>query len=178
MESLLEQYNYCVKELNEKEVLLCGGYLRKTEMFVKKEWIFWLINTIRKMTPFDFENPRTFFMINSNDSYLAISLEIKDRDLSHMEIFSHWNDESKNAPSFSMPYPAGNEKRMMAYIEPVLFELSKYLPEEEQKKLVKPWECTMSDEEWEKYKGSSRDNNAIGTVKFVGEIDPKEYFCH
>ena len=103
MKSLLEQYNYCVKELNEKEVLLCGGYLRKTEMFVKKEWIFWLINTIRKMTPFDFENPRTFFMINSNDSYLAISLEIKDRDLSNMEIFSHWNDESKNAPSFSMP---------------------------------------------------------------------------
>ena len=176
MESLLEQYTYYVKELNEKEVLLCGGYLRKTEMFVKKEWIFWLINTIRKMTPFDFENPRTFFMINSNDSYLAISLEIKDRNLSNMEIFSHWNDESKNAPLFSMPYPAGNEKRMMAYIEPVLFELSKYLPEEEQKKLVKPWGCTMSDEEWEKYKGFSRDNNAIGTVKFVGEIDPKEYF--
>ena len=69
MESLLEQYTYYVKELNEKEVLLCGGYLRKTEMFVKKEWIFFFFFTIRKMTPFDFENPRTFFMINSNDSF-------------------------------------------------------------------------------------------------------------
>ena len=178
MESLLEQYNYCVKELNEKEVLLCGGYLNNTKIAIKKEWISWIINSIRSMNPSDFDNPDTFKTFESNDSHISIMNTIEDRDFSIMEIYVRWNDRAKRAPSFSMPYPAGNEKRMMAYIEPVLFELSKYLPEEEQKKLVKPWECTMSDEEWEKYKGSSRDNNAIGTVKFVGEIDPKEYFGH
>ena len=122
------------------------------------------------MNPSDFDNPDTFKTLESNDSHISIMNTIEDRDFSIMEIYVRWNDRVKRVPSFSMPYPAGNEKRMMAYIEPVLFELSKYLPEEEQKKLVKPWECTMSDEEWEKYKGSSRDNNAIGTVKFVGEI--------
>ena len=35
MKTLLEQYNFNVKESNDKEILLCvgGGYLRKTEMY-------------------------------------------------------------------------------------------------------------------------------------------------
>ena len=177
MKSLLEQYNYSVKELNENEILLCGGYIAYTEMFLKKEWISWLINTIRGMSPYDFENSKSFYMLKSTDSYLAISLEIKDRDLSYMDIFSHWNDENKNKNSFSMPYPAGNEKRIMAYIEPVLCELAKFLPEEEQNQLVKPWACNMNDEAWAEYKGLSKETENSGSVKFVGEIDPKDYFA-
>ena len=176
MKTLLEQYIFDVKELNDTEIMLCGGYLSDTKLIIKKEWISWIINSIRNMTQSDFYNPDTFITKESEDSHISIMNTLKDRDFSILEIYVRWNDKNKRAPAFSMPYPAGNENRIMAYIEPVLCELSKFLTEEEQKKLAKPWSCNMNDEEWAEYKSDSQKNGNTGDVRFIGEINPKEYF--
>ena len=66
---------------------------------------------------------------------------------------------------------------MSEFIEPFLCDLEKYLSKEEREKLLNP--CTINQtrvqvvEKWQKTHTS--DPNEV-KIKFVGEIDPKEYF--
>ena len=68
---------------------------------------------------------------------------------------------------------------MSEFIEPFLVALSQFLTEEERGKLPPPW---SEREEEEKKKGKRKrkkddqsDDERI-SVRFVGEIDPRDYF--
>ena len=76
----------------------------------------------------------------------------------------------KTTPGIEIPYLSWNKAKLMSeFIEPFLVDLSKFLSEEERKKLPEPWPVN------EKTENNESDNTKI-SLKFVGEINPKEYF--
>lgn len=165
---------YKVIELNVMELKIYGNYMKNGFIIVKKEWLPWLINSIRGRTPDDFNIDYNPSEIKSSDCELCIYNYIRENDLSYFAIDSEWQDSEKNDTCLRIPYPALNKHLIMAYIEPLLCDLAKYLPKEEQEKLVKPWSCNMTFEEWEQRNNSNKNNNS--EVRFVQEIDPKDYF--
>ena len=67
-------------------------------------------------------------------------------------------------------YLSWNKTKLMSeFIEPFLVDLSKFLSEEERKKLPKPWNQNSIEKKSDNSEGQI-------SLKFVEEIDPKEYY--
>ena len=167
-------FHYKIEELNDEELKIYGDYMVDTAITIKKEWIGRLINSIRKLTPDDFNIDYNEHSIKFDDADLLFWNSIEERDLSIFNIRINWKDTTKNAIALMIPYMAPNKYLIMEFIEPLLCELAKYLPEVEQKKLIKPWKFNMTFEEWQVYEKSNKPEES--EIRFLGEIDPKDYF--
>ena len=66
---------------------------------------------------------------------------------------------------------------MSEFIEPFLVALSQFLTEEERNKLPPPWSERKEEKQGKKKrkKDDQSDDGRI-SVRFVGEIDPRDYF--
>jgi len=166
-------FTHRIEEINEDELKIYGDYYVKTGIIIKKDWIQWLINGIRKWRPEDFINPDKYEILEEDNAQLMFYTDVNERNFSKFTISPTWKDELKNSFSLTIPYPAPNKHLIMMYIEPLLCDLEKYLPEEERKNLAKPWSCNMTFEEWEEHEKSDKTNSRI---QLKEEINPKDYF--
>ncbi len=123
---LLDKFDYCVKDKNENEVVLCGGYVRNTCVTIKKEWISWIANTLRSMLPYEYYDPSSIKMKKNEDCILAIEKIVTHKNFSWLEIYTQKYSEYKRIPPFTIPYLLDNPQKMKSYIEPVICELEKY----------------------------------------------------
>lgn len=94
----------------------------------------------------------------------------RETDYSYLKILPFWSEEKKTTPGIEIPYLSWNKTKLMSeFIEPFFEDLSKFLSDEERNKLPNPWSVN------EKIDNKESDNTKI-SLKFVGEINPKEYF--
>ena len=116
-----------------------GSWQSWDSVVIKKEWIPWIITTLRNATEEDFCPPewRRYFKNAYEDCTLGICVWLEhDLYYSHIEIFPRWKDEKRWTPAIEIPYRYGNKARAMSeFIEPFLVELSQFLTEEEREKL-------------------------------------------
>ena len=116
-----------------------GSWDSWDSVVIKKEWIPWIITTLRNATEEDFCPPewRRYFKNAYEDCTLGICVWLEhDLYYSHIEIFPRWKDEKRWTPAIEIPYRYGNKARAMSeFIEPFLVELSQFLTEEEREKL-------------------------------------------
>ena len=116
-----------------------GSWDSWDSVVIKKEWIPWIITTLRNATEEDFCPPewRRYFKNAYEDCTLGICIWLEhDLYYSHIEIFPRWKDEKRWSPAIEIPYRYGNKARAMSeFIEPFLVELSQFLTEEEREKL-------------------------------------------
>lgn len=168
------EYNFEV--LNDTEIRING---KRTDSFgggvwdsiiINKSWISWIITTLRTATVSDYETWGKNIVNEYIDCDLALMMHPAETRHSYVGIFPIWKDEKKRTPAIEIPYLSWNKTKLMSeFIEPFLVDLSKFLSEEERKKLPEPWSVN------EKIDNKESDNTKI-SLKFVGEIDPKEYF--
>ena len=116
-----------------------GSWDSWDSVVIKKEWIPWIITTLRYATEEDFCPPewRRYFKNAYEDCTLGICVWLEhDLYYSHIEIFPRWKDEKRWTPAIEIPYRYGNKARAMSeFIEPFLVALSQFLTEEERGKL-------------------------------------------
>ncbi|MDY4465410.1 MAG: DUF1911 domain-containing protein, partial [Candidatus Treponema excrementipullorum] len=116
-----------------------GSWKSWRSVIIKKEWILWIITTLRNATEEDFCPPewRRYFKNAYEDCTLGIRVWLEhDLYYSRIEIFPAWKDEKRWTPAIGIPYRYGNKARAMSeFIEPFLVELSQFLTEEEREKL-------------------------------------------
>ena len=179
-------FEFNFEELDNNELRING---RRTDFFsvkqwksiiIKKEWISWIITTLRNFTIDDYNTWLKTIGNDYEDCRLAILIKIRERDYSHIDIFPIWKDKNRITSAIEIPYLSWNKRLLMSeFIEPFLVALSQFLTEEERGKLPPPW---SEREEEEKKKGKRKrkkddqsDDGRI-SVRFVGEIDPRDYF--
>ena len=116
-----------------------GSWKSWRSVIIKKEWIPWIITTLRNATEEDFCPPewRRYFKNAYEDCTLGIRVWLEhDLYYSRIEIFPAWKDEKRWTPAIEIPYRYGNKARAMSeFVEPFLVELSQFLTEEEREKL-------------------------------------------
>ena len=118
-------------------------------IIIKKEWIAWIITTLRNFTYEDYNTWEKTVGINYEDCRLVILINLFEREHSYIDIFPIWKDEELKAPPIEIPYLSWNKRLLMSeFIEPFLVALSQFLTEEERGKLPPPW----SEREEEKKK--------------------------
>ena len=116
---------------------------------------------MRNLTYEDYNTWEKTVGINYEDCELAIIMCLFEREHSYIDIFPIWKDEERITPPIEIPYLSWNKSLLMSeFIEPFLVALSQFLTEEERGKLPPPYQS---------------DDGRI-SVRFVGEIDPRDYF--
>lgn len=171
-------FEYSFEELTNNELKIYG---RKTtdmgislwkQIVINKSWITWIITKLRTATIDDYETWHKEFSEKYQDCELSIMMHPAETQYSYVDIFPIWEDGKKRTPGIEIPYLSWNKTKLMAeFIEPFLVDLSKFLSEEERNSLPQPWPENGKNELPES------DDGKI-SLKFVGEIDPKEYFGH
>ena len=126
-------FEYNFEELDNNELRINGrradflSFRQWRSIIIKKEWISWIITTLRNLTYEDY---------NTWEKTVGIKFPI-------------WKDEELKAPPIEIPYLSWNKRLLMSeFIEPFLVALSQFLTEEERGKLPPPW----SEREEEKKK--------------------------
>lgn len=171
-------FEYSFEELPNDELKINGrkttdmGMSLWTQIIIKKSWISWIITTLRTASIDDYETWGKNIVNDYMDCELALMMHPAETRYSYVGIFPIWKDEKKITPAIEIPYLSWNKTKLMAeFIEPFLVDLSKFLSEEERNSLPQPWSENGKNELPES------DDGKI-SLKFVGEIDPKEYFGH
>ena len=179
-------FEFNFEELDNNELRINGrradflSFRQWRSIIIKKEWISWIITTLRNLTYEDYNTWEKTVGINYEDCELAIIMCLFEREHSYIDIFPIWKDEERITPPIEIPYLSWNKSLLMSeFIEPFLVALSQFLTKEERGKLPPPW---SEKEEEEKKKGKRKrkkddqsDDGRI-SVRFVGEIDPRDYF--
>ena len=176
-------FEFNFEELDNDELRINGKSSYSDQwrsIIIKKEWIAWIITTLRNFTIEDYNTWLKTIGNDYEDCRLAILLKIRERDYSHIDIFPIWKDKNRITSAIEIPYLSWNKRLLMSeIIEPFLVALSQFLTEEERGKLPPPW---SEREEEEKKKGKRKrkkddqsDDGRI-SVRFLGEIDPRDYF--
>ena len=168
-------FEYNFEELGNNELKING---KRTDSFgggvwdsiiINKSWIFWIISTFREASFADYNTYDKTYLKKDDECDLFLGMTIRDNDYSYVEIFPVWKETSKNSAPIEIPYLSWSSSRLMSeFIEPFLVDLSKFLTSEEKSKLPMPWDVKEIEEA----------DNSEGKVslKFVEEIEPKEYF--
>ena len=132
-------FEYNFEELDNNGLRINGKSSYSDEwdtIIIKKEWIAWIITTLRNLTWMDY--------------------------YSFIKIFPVWKDEERITPSIKIPYLSWNKRLLMLeFIEPFLVALSQFLTEEERGKLPPPW---SEREEEEKKRRPIRRRKNFSTV--------------
>ena len=179
-------FEFNFEELDNNELRING---RRTDFFsvkqwksiiIKKEWISWIITTLRNLTYEDYNTWQRRIRNDYEDCKLLILVYLFEGEYSYVKILPYWQDKKRTILAIKIPYLSWNKGLLMSeFIEPFLVALSQFLTEEERGKLPPPW---SEREEEEKKKGKRKrkkddqsDDGRI-SVRFVGEIDPRDYF--
>ena len=148
-------FEYNFEELDNNELRINGrradflSFRQWRSIIIKKEWISWIITTLRNLTYEDYNTWEKTVGINYEDCRLVILINLFEREHSYIDIFPIWKDEELKAPPIEIPYLSWNKRLLMSeFIEPFLVALSQFLTEEERGKLPPPW----SEREEEKKK--------------------------
>lgn len=116
-----------------------GSWQSWDSVVIKKEWILWIITTLRNLTYRDYcLGEQDYIECEYEDCTLIISLYIFEKGGSFIKIGRLWKDEKRRTSAIEIPYDhsAGNKAKLMSeFIEPFLVELSQFLTEEEREKL-------------------------------------------
>ncbi len=166
------EYSFDELENNELEINASTDImgLINHSIIINKNWISWIITTLRTATIDDYETWKKFIKNKYKNCELMLIMNPRETDYSYLKILPFWSEEKKTTPGIEIPYLSWNKAKLMSeFIEPFLVDLSKFLSEEERKKLPEPWPVS------EKTETEESDNGRI-SLKLVGEIDPKEYF--
>ena len=92
-------FEFNFEELDNDELRING---RRTDSFsvkqwksiiIKKEWIAWIITTLRNFTIEDYNTWLKTIGNDYEDCRLAILIKIRERDYSHIDILPIWKDE-------------------------------------------------------------------------------------
>lgn len=171
-------FEYSFEELDNNELRING---KRTDSFggghwkhiiINKSWISWIITTLRNATMDDYNTYDNTYVNEQKDCSFYLGMTIRERDYSYLEIFPVWKDKNKTSAPIQIPYLSWSKSRLMSeFIEPFLVDLSKFLTEEERNALPEPWK------ENEQAQEDTNDNEEGHiSLKFVQEIDPKDYF--
>ena len=116
-----------------------GSWQSWDSVVIKKEWIPWIITTLRNLTYRDYcFGEQDYIECEYKDCTLIISLYIFEKGGSFIKIGRLWKNEKRRTSAIEIPYydAAGNKAKLMSeFIEPFLVELSQFLTEEEREKL-------------------------------------------
>ena len=176
-------FEFNFEELDNNELRINGKSSYTDEwdtIIIKKEWIAWIITTLRNLTYEDYNTWQKGIENDYEDCELLILVYLFEGEYSYIKILPSWKDEERITPAIKIPYLSWNKSLLMSeFIEPFLVALSQFLTEEERGKLPPPW---SEKEEEEKKKGKRKrkkddqsDDGRI-SVRFIGEIDPRDYF--
>ena len=139
-------FEYNFEELDNNELRINGrradflSFRQWRSIIIKKEWISWIITTLRNLTYEDYNTWEKTVGINYEDCRLVILINLFEREHSYIDIFPIWKDEELKAPPIEIPYLSWNKRLLMSeFIEPFLVALSQFLTEEERGKLPPPW---------------------------------------
>ena len=179
-------FEFNFEELDNNELRINGrradflSFRQWRSIIIKKEWISWIITTLRNLTYEDYNTWEKTVGINYEDCELAIIMCLFEREHSYIDIFPIWKDEERITPPIEIPIPylSWNKRLLMSeFIEPFLVALSQFLTEEERGKLPPPWSERKEDKKGKKKrkKDDQSDDERI-SVRFAGEIDPRDYF--
>ncbi len=179
-------FEFNFEELGNNELRING---RRTDFFsvkqwksiiIKKEWISWIITTLRNLTYEDYNTWQRRIINDYEDCRLIIRIFLRENDYSFIKINPFWKDKNRITPAIEIPYLSWNKRLLMSeFIEPFLVALSQFLTEEKRGKLPPPWsEREEEDKKKGKRKRKKDDQSDDGriSVRFVGEIDPRDYF--
>ena len=179
-------FEYNFEELDNNELRINGrrtdsyGVAMWDSIIIKKEWISWIITTLRNLTYEDYNTWQRRIINDYEDCRLIIRIFLRENDYSFIKINPFWKDKNRITPAIKIPYLSWNKGLLMSeFIEPFLVALSQFLTEEERGKLPPPWsEREEEEEEKGKRKRKKDDQSDDGriSVRFVGEIDPRDYF--
>ena len=116
-----------------------GSWQSWDSVVIKKEWIPWIITTLRNLTYRDYcLGEQDYIECEYEDCELIIFINPREGFQSTVEIWPSWKNEKRRTPAIEIPYydAAGNKAKLMSeFIEPFLVELSQFLTEEEREKL-------------------------------------------
>ena len=153
-------FEFNFEELDNNELRINGrrtdsyGVAMWDSIIIKKEWIFWIITTLRNLTYEDYNTWQRRIRNDYEDCRLIIRIFLRENDYSFIKIFPFWKDEERITPAIEIPYLSWNKRLLMSeFIEPFLVALSQFLTEEERGKLPPPW---SEREEEEKKKGKRK----------------------
>ena len=136
-------FEYNFEELDNNELRINGKSSYTDEwdtIIIKKEWISWIITTLRNLTYEDYNTWQKGIENDYEDCELLILVYLFEGE---------WKDEERITPAIKIPYLSWNKRLLMSeFIEPFLVALSQFLTEEERGKLPPPW----SEREEEKKK--------------------------
>ena len=159
-------FEYNFEELDNNELRINGksSYTDDWDtIIIKKEWIAWIITTLRNFTYKDYNTWQKGIENDYEDCELLILVYLFEGEYSYIKILPSWKDEERITPAIKIPYLSWNKRLLMSeFIEP-----------------FPPW---SEREEEEKKKGKRKrkkddqsDDGRI-SVRFIGEIDPRDYF--
>ena len=153
------------------------GYIRLSDI-VRFAVNQFTIRLICRHTYEDYNTWEKTVGINYEDCELAIIMCLLEGEYSFIKIFPIWKDEERITPPIEIPYLSWNKRLLMSeFIEPFLVALSQFLTEEERGKLPPPWSERKEEKQGKKKrkKDDQSDDERI-SVRFAGEIDPRDYF--
>ena len=100
-------FEYNFEELDNNELRINGKSSYADEwdtIIIKKEWITWIITTLRNLTYEDYNTWEKTVGINYEDCRLVILINLFEREHSYIDIFPIWKDEELKAPPIEIPY--------------------------------------------------------------------------
>ena len=138
-------FEFNFEELDNNELRING---RRTDSYgvalwdsivIKKEWISWIITTLRNLTYEDYNTWQKSIENDYEDCELLILMYLFEGKYSFIKILPFWKDEERITPPIEIPYLSWNKSLLMSeFIEPFLVALSQFLTEEERGKLPPP----------------------------------------
>ena len=174
-------FSFEIKELNKTEIKLSVSKFSGS-IILRKEMCLWIINTLRNATLEDYytEGKEWETKEFGEDIYcLSIKTDffVRSTPYSNIEIFPCWNDDEIDSGIVTIPYNKGVPEILMSeFIEPVLTDLEKYVPEADKEKIAKSWNVNIKIEEYRKRLQEENKNPGQLKLKYVGEISPSELF--
>ena len=115
-------FEYNFEELDNNELRINGksSYSdRWDSIIIKKEWIAWIITTLRNLTWLDYNSGEKEIVKEYEDCELAIIMFLLEGEYSYIDIFPIWKDEvdiqiiydsnSKRPKRFLVEYKISNE---------------------------------------------------------------------
>ena len=115
-------FEFNFEELDNDELRINGksSYANKwNTIVIKKEWISWIITTLRNLTWMDYNSGEKEIVKEYDDCELAIIMFLLEGEYSFIKIFPFWKDEvdiqiiydsnSKRPKRFLVEYKISNE---------------------------------------------------------------------
>ena len=91
-------FEFNFEELDNDELRINGKSSYSDQwrsIIIKKEWISWIITTLRNLTYEDYNTWEKTVGINYEDCRLVILISLFEKEYSYIVIFPNWKDKSQ-----------------------------------------------------------------------------------